>query len=141
MKRVTKNKASASVADKAVDIAGFAGTAHCIDPVILEVGPLTNLCECFVICSAESTTQVQAVADAVTSLAREAGHMVHHVNRDEGPTWIVVDFFDVIVHIFLDEIRHRYNLEYLWRDAKRVTVRPPKVKKTSGKNVGKRRMA
>ncbi len=112
---------------KALMIVGFALDKQAGDPVVLDVRGLTNLCDYFVICSAETTVQAAAIYEEVKARAQENGFEAHHCQRDDGDTWMIVDFFDVIVHIFHQEARSFYDLEHLWRDAKKVAI--PKKKK------------
>jgi ribosome-associated protein len=72
----------------------------------------------FVICHAASTTQVSAICDAVEDNAREgAGQKPLHIEGLDNSFWVLLDYGDVIVHIFLEEYRNFYNLESLWSDA------------------------
>ena len=93
----------------------------------------------FVICSGETGRQVQAIADNINHKAKETGLSVHHSEADEGYSWVLVDLFDVVVHIFTDEARKYYNLEYLWREAKAVTGKSKrKIKRPAKKSRAKR---
>jgi ribosome-associated protein len=72
----------------------------------------------FVICHAASTTQVSAICDSVEDKAREgAGQKPLHIEGLDNSFWVLLDYGDVIVHIFLEEYRNFYNLESLWSDA------------------------
>lgn len=76
----------------------------------------------FIICHATSRTQVDAIADKVVDMAREAGYgHPYHVEGRENAEWILVDFVDVVAHIFIDNKRGFYQLEELWADAEHVT--------------------
>ena len=86
------------------------------DIVRLDVSGKTVLAEYFVIASAKSTTQVRALAEYCMEAVEKAGG---EVRRKEGLTdcrWVVVDFGDVILHVFNDETRLFYHLERLWED-------------------------
>ena len=88
------------------------------DIVIMDLRKLTTMADFFVVCSADSDTQVKAIADSVREGAREAGESVW---RNEGYTdasWILLDYVDVVVHVFHKQTREFYNLEKLWGDAK-----------------------
>ena len=87
------------------------------DIKLLETGELTTLADYFVICSATSTTQIKALADACGKALKDAGEPPHHIEGHRGGTWVLMDFSSVVVHIFMDEARKFYDLERLWGDA------------------------
>ena len=87
------------------------------DIKLLETGELTTLADCFVICSATSTTQIKALADACEKALKDAGEPPHHIEGHRGGTWVLLDFSSVVVHIFNEEARKFYDLERLWSDA------------------------
>ncbi len=73
----------------------------------------------FVICHATSKTQVNALYDYVEEMVRKnCGEHPYHREGYENAEWILIDYVDVVVHIFLEETRNFYNLEGLWADAK-----------------------
>ena len=99
-------------------VATLAHTKKAEDVVILDLRRLTSMADFFVICSADSDTQVRAIADAIKDGSEQAGERVWH---DEGygeSTWVLLDFVNVVVHVFHKETRSFYNLEKLWGDAK-----------------------
>jgi ribosome-associated protein len=103
-------------------ISQFALTKKASDVVIADLRKLSSVADYFVICSAASDTQVKAIADSVVNGMKKIGHLVWH---DEGYThlnWVLLDYVDVVVHIFKKEIRSFYNLERLWGDAKFESV-------------------
>ena len=78
------------------------------------------ICDHFVICNADSTTQVAAIADNVlVKMEERLGAKVLRMQGLENDFWIILDYGDVVVHIFLSEYREFYRLEDLWADAKR----------------------
>jgi ribosome-associated protein len=89
----------------------------------------SSICDHFVICNADSTTQVAAIADNVlVKMEERLGLKVLRMQGLENDFWIILDFGDVVVHIFLTEYREFYRLEDLWADAKRkVHVDEPKA--------------
>lgn len=92
------------------------------DLVIMDLRTLTSMTDFFVICSADSDVQVKAIADAVEEGMEKEGSVPWH--RESGSAnWILMDYVDVVVHIFHRHARTFYNLEKLWGDAKvrRVT--------------------
>lgn len=88
----------------------------------LKVDDLTILANYFVIASATSTTQVKALADEVEFKLGERGVTPKSIEGEQGKTWIVLDYVDVIVHVFLEETRDFYQLEHLWADGKPVDI-------------------
>jgi ribosome-associated protein len=78
-----------------------------------------SICDYFVVCEAESSRQVDTIADAVEEFARKkCNEKAIHIEGRENAEWILVDFGDIVVHIFQRAIRKLYNLEGLWADAK-----------------------
>jgi ribosome-associated protein len=73
-----------------------------------------------VICSGESTTQVKAIQEEITSKLKEAGISPRGVEGMTYSHWVLIDYVDVIVHIFEEETRKYYELEKLWIDAERI---------------------
>lgn len=103
-------------------IAELALTKKAKDVVILDLGGLSDVTNYFVICSGESDTQVKAISDAIEDGTREEGSKVW---RREGLThlnWVLLDYVDVVVHVFLPKVRDYYDIERLWGDAPRTVV-------------------
>lgn len=113
---------------KALKIAQFALDKKAKHTVILDVSKISGICDYFVICSAETGTQATAILDWAADRAKEENFRMHHFEKDEMSEWVLGDFSDVILHVFVNEARKFYNLEHLWADAKKVRI--PK-KKTS----------
>lgn len=83
---------------------------------------LTKLVEAptdnFIICHGDSTIQVKAIAENIlTEVKKRTGVLPNHVEGQQNATWILIDYFDVVVHIFNSEAREFYQLEALWSDA------------------------
>lgn len=89
---------------------------------ILSVSELTVLADCFIICSAPSTTQVKALGDAVEEEMDKVGEALLKKEGKQGLNWILMDYGDVIVHIFYQETRDFYGLEKLWADAAEIEL-------------------
>lgn len=89
---------------------------------VLEVGELTSISDYFVIASGGSAAQVKAMADEVEEKLREAGYAPVHMEGYQVATWILLDYSDVVVHIFLEETREFYDIERLWTDAKKMEL-------------------
>lgn len=77
-----------------------------------------TICQYFIICTGNSPTQVDAITESISDMARERLHEkpVHVVGR-ENAQWVAMDYSDVLVHIFLPDVREYYDLEHLWEDA------------------------
>ena len=91
---------------------------------VLAVSELTSIADYFVLCSANSERQTQAIADAVLDKVRqEEGVKPLLVEGTTPGRWILIDFGDFIVHIFTEDCRRFYGLERLWGDAPNVTAK------------------
>lgn len=90
------------------------------DPLSLDLTEIENaVCKYFIICHGDSNTQVDALANSVIETVREeTGEKVWHKEGLSNATWVLLDYSDVVVHIFQKEYRDFYKLEELWADAK-----------------------
>lgn len=106
------------------------------DVLILDLKELTPITDYFVICSADSDVQVKAISDYLITEMKKLGEKPWHNEGYSNLSWVLLDFVDVVVHIFLEETRKFYNLEGLWGDAKILQVKEKKksVKKKTEKN-------
>jgi len=93
-----------------------------IDPVVLDLRKGSAFTDFFVICTGSNARQVQAIADAIKEALREAGARPALVEGYQRADWVLIDYFDVIFHIFMPATREFYGLERLWGDAERVEV-------------------
>jgi ribosome-associated protein len=100
--------------------------------VILDLKKITSAADYFVICSTDSDTQVKAVADAVREGMEESNERVWHYEGYQALKWVVLDYVDVVAHIFYKEDRSFYNLERLWGDAKKTEVKDALEKPETG---------
>lgn len=90
-------------------------------------GVENSICECFIICHGESVTQVGAIAESIEKkMKEEAGIRAHHVEGLRNSQWVLIDYFDILVHIFQEEFRSFYRLEELWADGKVAKVEEEK---------------
>ena len=77
-----------------------------------------TICRFFIICQGGSPTQVEAICDSVTDTVREQlAEKPAHVVGLENAQWVAMDYGDVLVHVFLPDVRQYYDLEHLWEDA------------------------
>jgi ribosome-associated protein len=89
------------------------------DIVCLDLRKIKNaVCDWFIVCHGDSTTQVDAIADSVVEETRkETGEKPWHQEGKENALWVLIDYVDVVVHVFEKEAREFYGLESLWADA------------------------
>ena len=95
------------------------------DLVVLETGRVSSIADYFVICSGRSDTQVQAIAQAVEDSLRTRGERPISVEGVPHGQWVLMDYGDVVVHIFYVPVRAFYDLERLWVRAPRVELPEP----------------
>lgn len=88
--------------------------------VVLEVGALIAITDLFVICSGNTDRQVRAIGEAIEEALRGAGIKPIRREGERDMTWLLLDFADVVVHVFHEDARRFYELERLWQDAPRV---------------------
>ena len=92
--------------------------------VVLDVRKLSSVTDYFVICSGTSEPHLRAITDEVTDKLREEHHLrPRAIDGTLHTAWLVLDYFDVIVHIMRSDTREHYDLESLWGDASRVKPR------------------
>jgi ribosome-associated protein len=103
------------------------------DLVVLDVRELSTVTDYFVIASGTSEPHLRAIVDEITDELREE-HDVRPraIDGTLHTAWIVLDFFDVIVHVMRKEVRERYDLETLWGDAPQVKPKKSSRKSTKG---------
>ena len=99
-----------------------AASKKAIDLVGLDLSGLDGVADYFLICSGSSEPQVKAIAEAVEEKLRERGAKPWHVEGREFRRWVLLDFVDVVVHVFHEKTREYYLLERLWGDARRVDL-------------------
>ena len=95
------------------------------DLVVLETGRLSSIADYFVICSGRSDTQVQAIAEAVEAHLARQGIRPVSVEGLPHAQWVLLDYGDVVVHVFHIPVRAFYDLERLWLRAPRVELPEP----------------
>ncbi|MBD3218790.1 MAG: ribosome silencing factor [candidate division Zixibacteria bacterium] len=109
------------VAEKAYDLARKAGELALLrkanEVQILDLRKITSITDYFVICSGDADVQVRAIAETIIEKLKEEDVNVWNVEGLETGRWVLLDFVDVVVHVFLQEAREFYGLERLWGDA------------------------
>lgn len=114
-------------------IAHAALTKKGYDVAILDLRKLTTMTDYFVVCSVDSDTQARAVADAIKHETTGKGEMLVRKEGYSEGRWVLLDYVDVVAHVFHKDVRSFYNLEKLWGDAKfeYVNDEPPAPAKKS----------
>ena len=93
--------------------------------VTIDLSKLVSFTDYFVICSADSDTQVKAISDEVDKNLSEEGIKCWHKEGLKALSWVLMDYVDVVVHIFKKDAREFYNLEKLWGDAPTEKITDP----------------
>jgi ribosome-associated protein len=109
-RRALRIAAEAAYAKKATDL------------VALDLRDLQGVADLFLICSGSSEVQVKAIAESVEEKLTEAGYKPWHVEGREGRRWVLLDYVELVVHVFHEHTREYYLLERLWGDARRVDL-------------------
>ncbi len=112
-------------------IARFALSRKAQDVTVMDLRKLTDMTDFFVVCSADSDVQVKAVADAIAEGTDKIGVSSWHSEGLTHRQWVLLDYVDVVVHVFHKEVRRFYGLEKLWGDAKIEVVEDGEKKKPS----------
>ncbi|PWK16022.1 ribosome silencing factor [Tumebacillus permanentifrigoris] len=112
--------------ERVLELARFAADAaadkKANDVVLLDIANLSALADYFIICSGNSNTQVQAIANGVVEKMEKRGVYKKSMEGYDEARWVLVDFGDVVIHVFRAEEREFYNLERVWGDAPQLSV-------------------
>lgn len=92
------------------------------DPILFEVGKLTSITDYFVIASGISSRQVQAIAQHLEKRMKGEGFTPFGIEGERDGHWILLDYGDIVVHLFYQPVREFYDLEGLWIEAPRVEI-------------------
>ncbi len=95
---------------------------HGQDVQIMDLRPLTSVTDYFVLCSCDSDVQVKAVADHLDDTLRQEGVRPLHIEGIDQRLWVILDYVNVVAHVFMQSTREYYGLERLWADAETATV-------------------
>ena len=116
-----------SAKEKALRAQTALSDKRAVDPVVLDMREITLITDYFIICHGTSNVHIRALGDAVVEALKEYGVRPYGVEgRDEG-RWVLLDYGDVIVHIFAEEEREFYALERLWGDAPQLAESEARV--------------
>ena len=93
-----------------------------VDIKVIKIAELTTLADYFVICTGTSSTHVKALADECEYALTSAGYSLHHTEGFGSNSWILLDFKDVVVHVYDRQAREFYDLEWYWKDGTEIDV-------------------
>lgn len=97
------------------------------DVIIMKLDDLTDIADYFLVASGAGERQVRTIADNIETGMKEKGVKPFSIEGHREGRWVIIDYRDVIVHIFLEQLRELYDLESLWIEAKRFRVEKEKV--------------
>jgi len=89
---------------------------------VLDLREISGFTDYFVICSGVSDRQIQAIADSIENSMSKKGYDLLSIEGYSEGRWVLMDFGDIVVHVFIDALREYYDLESLWSDAPRVKI-------------------
>ena len=102
-----------------------------IDPVLVEIGKLSSIADYFLIAGGMADRQVQSIVRHVRKRMREEGFRAYGIEGEKEGHWALLDYGDVVIHIFHQPYREFYDLEGLWIDAPRINLKDNNLKKDS----------
>lgn len=108
--------------EKARFITQVLDSKKAFDIEVLKVDDITSIADYFIIASADNTMLVKALSEEVEDKMTLQKEEPKKVEKDNSNQWIILDYYDIIVHIFFNETREFYTLEKLWGDAPRVDI-------------------
>lgn len=108
--------------EMALRIAEAADERRALDIEVLDMRGLMNICDFFVICSGRSRLHVDAIAEEIEDQMSALGIEPRHVEGIPDSSWVILDYLDVVAHVFEPDARGFYNLEGLWHDAARIEM-------------------
>ncbi len=109
-----ESRKKASIACKAIE------EKKGIDLKVIEIAEISTLADYFIISSGSNENQVQAIIDSVDEQMSKAGYEPRHTEGKSPTEWMLLDYGDVVVHIFNEEGRSYYDLEHIWRDGTQI---------------------
>jgi ribosome-associated protein len=112
--------------DKALLASKIIKERKAVNPILFEVGKLTTITDYFLVASGKSSRQVQAIYRHLTRKMRENGMKAFGVEGEREGHWILIDYGDLVVHIFYQPVREFYDLESLWIEAPRIDTNEEK---------------
>lgn len=121
-RRPRKRQTNRKLSDEMTSVVAAALDKKALDVAVLDLTKASAFTDFFIICTGTNRRQVQAIADAVQEAAAKHGARPALIEGYERAEWVLIDYFDFIVHIFTPATREFYSLERLWGGAERVDV-------------------
>jgi ribosome-associated protein len=116
--------------DKALLATKIIRERKAVDPVLIEVAELTSITDYFLIAGGTSSRQVQAIGRHLSSKMRDKGIKAFGIEGEREGHWILMDYGDLVIHIFHQPVREFYDLEGLWSDAPRTAINEKRKQKS-----------
>jgi ribosome-associated protein len=107
-----------------IDAARLAVQTHCQNVVVLDVSAISPVTDFLVIATGTSPRQMRSVCDEIQEMGFPRNYKARFKPSSDGEHWLLIDFVDVVVHVFAHDAREFYDLENLWGDGKKVEVTP-----------------
>ena len=101
--------------------------------VIMKMRDVATICDFFIVCSANSERKIRAVANNIIDELEKLSVSIQHTEGYEDASWILIDCYDVVVHVFRSDLREFYDLEHLWAEAPRTLITEESVKEIKKK--------
>lgn len=124
LKPIPKADANEGLDERILGALEAANDKKALDLVVLDLREIATFTDYFVIASGNNERQVQAISDEVFEKLKKSGTAAARVEGYKTAEWILLDYGDFIVHVFLDKARRFYDLERLWRESKRISLAP-----------------
>ncbi len=126
--RATAKIADVSEFDERIQrVLHAAGEKKALEPTVLDLREIASFTDFFVIFTGANRRQVQAISDEIVEQLKRHGSPASRVEGYQNAEWILVDYGDFVVHIFDEKARRFYDLERLWREARRYDIAPDQI--------------
>ena len=124
-RRKTAAKAKPAKLPKTIETAVRAAEdKQAVDITVMDLANAQGFTDYFIICSGTNTRQIRAIADGIVDALKALGQKPAHLEGYDRSEWVLVDYFDFVVHVFSPESRAFYGLERLWGNAEHIAVTP-----------------
>ncbi len=127
MAKSEKRKKGSALPKQIARVVQAAQDKKALDIVVLDLRKADGFTDYFVICAGANSRQIRAIADGIVDATAAEGEKPAHVEGYERSEWVLLDYFDFIVHIFAPETRVFYGLERLWGTAEQIAISDEKA--------------